>query len=127
MKTFKEHILEKLKVTKFSGTGIPTYKEFFDLLDEYYKIFHRSTLDLSHVVGFNELLPRYKGVERKSISTIKPIYSSYPEIRVIVYDSSARNSFTYIINVSIVADKEVDFMSDEYIEKTVNYMKDHIK
>ena len=127
MKTFKEHILEKLKVTKFSGTGIPTYQEYYDLLDEYCKTFHRSTLDLSHVVGFNEPLPRYKGIERKSIGTIKPIYSSYPEIRVNVYDSSAHNSFTYIINVSIVADKEVDFMSDEYIEKTVNYMEEHIK
>ena len=37
MKTFKEHILEKLKVTKSSGFVIPTYKEFFDLLDEYVK------------------------------------------------------------------------------------------
>ena len=127
MKTFKEHILEKLKVTKFSGTGIPTYQEYYDLLDEYCKTFHRSMLDLSHVVGFNEPLPRYKGIERKSISSIKPIYSSYPEIRLNVYDSSARNVFTYIINVSIVADKEVDFMSDEYIEATVNYMKEHIK
>lgn len=127
MRTFKEHILEKLKVTKFSGTGIVTYQEYYDLLDEYCKTFNKPILDLSHVVGFNEPLPRYKGIERKSISSIKPIYSSYPEIRVIVYDSSARNSFTYIINVSIVADKEVDFMADEYIEKTVNYMKDHIK
>ena len=127
MKTFKEHILEKLKVTKFSGTGIPTYQEYYDLLDEYCKTFHRSRLDLSHVVGFNEPLPRYKGIEHKSISAIKPIYSSYPEIRVIVYDSSARNSLTYIINVNIVADKDVDFMTDEYIEKTVNYMKEHIK
>ena len=127
MKTFKEHILEKLKVTKFSGTEIPTYQEYYDLLDEYCKTFHRSRLDLSHVVGFSEPLPRYKGIERKSVGTIKPIYSSYPEIRVNVYDSSAHNSFTYIINVSIVADKEVDFMSDEYIEKTVNYMKAHIK
>ena len=127
MKTIKEHILEKLKVTKNSGSGIPTYQEYYDLLDEYCKTFHRSTLDLSHVVGFNEPLPRYKGIERKSIGTIKPIYSSYPEIRVIVYDSSAHNSFTYIINVTTVADKDVDFMTDEYIEKTVNYMKEHIK
>ena len=104
MKTFKEYILEKLKVTKFSGTGIPTYQEYYDLLDEYCKTFHRSRLDLSHVVGFNEPLPRYKGIEHKSISAIKPIYSSYPEIRVIVYDSSARNSFTYIINVKLHKD-----------------------
>lgn len=127
MKTFKEHILEKLKVTKFSGTGIVTYQEYYDLLDEYCKTFNKPILDLYHVVGFNKPLPRYKGIERKSIRSIKPIYSSYPEIRVIVYDSSARNSFTYIINVSIVADKEVDFMTDEYIEKTVKYMKDYIK
>ena len=37
MRTFKEHILEKLKVT--SKTFItPTYKEFYDLLDEYAKV-----------------------------------------------------------------------------------------
>ena len=127
MKTFKEHILEKLKVTKFSGTRIVTYQEYYDLLDEYCKTFNKPILDLSHVVGFNEPLPRYKGIERKSISTIKPIYSSYPEIRLNIYESSARNFFTYIINVTTVADEDVDFMEGEYIEKTVKYMKDYIK
>ena len=127
MKTFKEHILEKLKVTKFSGTGI-TYQEYYDLLDKYCKMNNEKFLDLYIVYGFdNTLLPRYKGIERKSISSIKPIYSSYPEIRLNVYDSSARNFFTYSINVTTVADKDVDFMKDEYIEKTVNYMEDHIK
>ena len=119
MKTFKEHILEKLKVTKFSGTGI-TYQEYYDLLDKYCKMNNEKFLDLYIVYGFdNTLLPRYKGIERKSISSIKPIYSSYPEIHLNVYDSSARNFFTYSINVTTVADKDVDFMKDEYIEKTV--------
>lgn len=127
MKTFKEHILEKLKVTKFSGTGIVTYQEYYDLLDEYCKTFNKPILDLYHVVGFNKQLPRYKGIERKIISSIKPIYSSYPEIHLNVYDLSGRSFFTYTINVTTVADKDVDFMKDEYIEKTVNYMKGHIK
>ena len=127
MRTFKEHILEKLKVTKVNGFVIPTYKEFYDLLDEYCKTTHNPILDLTNIVGFDEPMPRYKNIKHKSISTIKPVYSSYPEIYLDVYNSTVRHSFTYLIKVSEVLDEEVDFMEDEYIEKTVNYMKEHIK
>lgn len=127
MRTFKEHILEKLKVTKVNGFIIPTYKEFYDLLDEYCKTTHKPILDLTDIFGFDEPMPIYKDIKHKSISTIKPVYSSYPEMYLDVYDSTIRHSFTYCIKVSEVLDKEVDFMEAEYIEMVVKYMKEHIK
>ena len=127
MRTFKEHILEKLKVTKVNGFIIPTYKEFYDLLDEYCKTTHKPILDLTDIFGFDEPMPIYKDIKHKSISTIKPVYYSYPEMYLDVYDSTIRHSFTYCIKVSEVLDKEVDFMEAEYIEMVVKYMKEHIK
>ncbi len=120
---------EKLKVSS-DNYSTPTYKEYYDLLDKYCKTTHNPVLDLTDIVGVDEPLPRYKDFKHKSISNVKPIkpvYSSYPEIYLDVYDSNVRHSFTYCITVSEVLDEEVDFMKDEYIEKTVNYMKKHIK
>ena len=128
MKTFKEHILEKLKVTKFSGTGIPTYQEYYDLLDEYCKENNEKFLDLTKIYGYDiDILPKYNKDKNTVIYTIKARYLTIPEISVNTYDFNTNQTFYYSINVTYDANKEVDFMPDEYIEKTVNYMKEHIK
>ena len=59
MKTFKEHILEKLKVTKFSGTGI-TYQEYYDLLDKYCNTVPEKFLDLGVINNFDDDLQKYR-------------------------------------------------------------------
>ena len=46
MISFKEHILEKLKVTS-KNFITPTYKEFYALLDEYCKSNNEKFLDLN--------------------------------------------------------------------------------
>ena len=128
MKPFKEHILEKLKVTKFSGTGIPTYQEYYDLLDAYCKTNNEKFLDLSIVYGFDDtVLPRYEYNKKRIIFTIRPGYPGDPEIIIKTYDSASQKPFFYRGHVSDTPNKEVNFMPDEYIEKTVKYMEEHIK
>ena len=127
MRTFKEHILEKLKVTpkKFITT---TYKEFYDLLDAYCKANNEKFLDLNRVFNFDDdSLPRYEYNKKRVIFTLRPAYPSDPEIVIKTRDLDLEKSFFYSAYVSDTPNEEVDFMSDEAIEKTVNYMKEHIK
>ena len=45
------------------------------------------------------------------------------EILLNIYDLKTSLSYFHVINVSKLADKPVDFMEDECIEVTVEYMK----
>ena len=130
MRTLKEHILERLKVTsKVDEYVKPTYQEFYDLLDAYCKANNEKFLDLGKVYGFNDdLLPKYEKDKSRVIFTIRPSYSNAPEITLKTYDfATLRNPYSYGIHVSRIANEEVSFMSDEHIEKTVKYMKENIK
>lgn len=129
MKTFKEHILEKLKVTKFSGYGIPTYQEYFKLLDMYCASTKKGFLDLVKMHVFdNDLLPKYENDESKYICRIIPIYSNNIRIiRLNTYDFTLEKTFSYDIHINSIKDKEVDFMSSEAVENTVKYMQEAIK
>ena len=128
MRTFKECILEKLKVTKFSGLPVPTYQEYYDLLDEYCKTNNEKFLDLNRVFNFDDnLLSKCEYNKKRVIVTLRPAYPSDPEIIIKTYDFAFNNSFFYSEYVADRPDENVDFMEDEYIEKTVKYMKEHIK
>ena len=126
MRTFKEHILEKLKVSSKNYRNI-TYKEFFDLLDEYSKRSGEALLDLNETIDFDESLPKYKKDESKQVYGIMRLRVSNPIIRLRTYNFTLQKSFSDNIYINDVADKEVDFMEDEYVEKAVKYMKEHIK
>ena len=127
MRTFKEHILEKLKVTSKKFIT-PTYKEFYDLLDAYCKSNNEKFLDLNRVFNFDDnLLPTYEYNKKRVIATLRPAYPSDPEIVIKSRDLDLEKSFFYSAYVADTPNEEVDFMSDEAIEKTVNYMKEHIK
>ena len=126
MRTIKECILEKLKVSSKNYVNI-TYKEFFDLLNEYGKVSGEVLLDVNNIVNDDESLPKYINDESKHIYTITPINSSSPILRLRMYDFGLRESSTVTIYINDVKDKEVDFMEDEYIERAVKYMKEHIK
>ena len=129
MKTFKEHILEKLKVTSKFGNYIkPTYQEYYDLLDRYCKTNNEKFLDLNRVFNFDDdLLPKCEYNKKRVILTLRPAYPNDPEIIIKVYDFALDNSFFYSAYVADTPDEEVDFMEDEYVEATVKYMKEHIK
>ena len=126
MKTFKEHILEKLKVTSKKYIML-TYKEFYDLLDEYTKVSGEVLLDVNNIIDNDESLPKYTNDKSQHIYTITPINSSYPIIRLRMYDFVLRQSSSVTIYINDVKNEEVDFMEDEYIERAVNYMQETIK
>ena len=129
MRNFKDHILEKLKVTSNIGEyKTPTFREYYDLLDEYCKTNNEKFLDLNRVFNFDDdLLPKCEYNKKRVILTLRPAYPNDPEIIIKVYDFALDNSFFYSAYVDDTPDKEVDFMEDEYVEATVKYMKEHIK
>ena len=129
MRTFKEHILEKLKVAPKADEYIkPTYQEYYDLLYIYCKANNEKFLDLGKIYDFNDdLLPKFEKDKSRVIFAIRPSFSNAPEITLKTYDfATLQNSFSYGIHVSRIADEEVSFMSDEDIEKTVKYMEENI-
>ena len=126
MRTFKEHILEKLKVTSKKYIML-TYEEFYDLLDEYTKVSGEGLLDVNNIIDNDEPLPKYTNDKSKHIYTITPINASSPIIRLRMYDFVLRQSSSVTIYINDVKNEEVDFMEDEYIERAVNYMQETIK
>ena len=119
---------EKLKVSSDNYIP-PTYQEYYDLLIEYSKTISEHFLNVCELFGFdNALLPKYEKDKSKTIYAIIPLHSlSSDIIKFRTYDYNLKKSFSYDIYINDVKDKDVDFMEDEYIEKTVNYMKEHIK
>ena len=126
MKTFKEHILEKLKVSSKNYITI-TYKEFYDLLNEYGKVSGEVLLDVNNIIDNDESLPTYTNEKSQHIYTITPINSSSPIIRLRMYDFVLRQSSSVTIYINDVKDEEVDFMDEEYIERAVKFMQETIK
>ena len=127
MKTFKEHILEKLKVTSKNFTH-PTYQEYYDLLYRYCKTNNEKFLDLNRVYDYDDnQFPSLEVAKYMIIITIRPTAQNDPKIILKTYDCMTQNTSYVNINVTAEADNEVSFMSDDAIEKTVKYMEENIK
>ena len=116
---------EKLKISTTNTYRTPTYQEYFDLLDKYCKSNNEKFLSLDRV--YDDLLPKYKYNKKRVIFTLRPGWPNDPEIIIKTYDSASEKTILYRGHVSDTPDKEVDFMEDEAIEKTVKYMEEHIK
>ena len=118
---------EKLKVSS-NNYSTPTYREYYDLLDEYCKTTHKTILDLFRMYDFKyDLLPKFEYDKPKVIGIITLRPTKDREILLDIYDLKSSATYYHPINVRDCANKEVDFMSSEAVEKTVNYMKEHIK
>ena len=91
MRTIKECILEKLKVSSKNYVNI-TYKEFFDLLDEYSKRSGEVLLDLNEIIDFDESLPTYTNDKSQHIYALIPLHSSSPILRLRMYDFKLQKS-----------------------------------
>ena len=126
MKTFREHILEKLKVSSKNYIAI-TYKEFYDLLNEYGKVSGEVLLDVNNIIDNDESLPTYTNEKSQHIYTITPINSFSPILRLRMYDFVLRQSSSVTIYINDVKDEEVDFMEAEYVERAVKFMQETIK
>ena len=129
MRTFKEHILEKLKVTsKFVNYAKLTYQEYYDLLYRYCETNNEKFLDLNRVYDYDDnLFPSLEAAKYMIIITIRPTSKNDPKIILKTYDSMVQHISYVSINVTAEADNEVSFMSDDAIEKTVKYMEENIK
>ena len=133
MRTLKEHILEKLKVTSNNveyknDYETPTYQEYYDLLEKYCTATGKKYLDLFIMYDFTKsLLPKFENDKNKIIGTITPKSTKDKEILLNFYNSKLIGSYIHTINIRYFENTEVDFMEDEYIEATVKYMKEHIK
>ena len=129
MRNFKDHILEKLKITSnVGGYKTLTFREYYDLLDEYCKTNNEKFLDLNRVFNFDDnLLPKCEYNKKRVIFTLRPAYQNDPEIVIKTRDLDLEKSFFYSAYVSDTPNEEVDFMSDDAIEKTVKYMEENIK
>ena len=126
MISFKEHILERLKVTSKKFIT-PTYKEFYDLLDTYCKTNNEKFLDLDVLFDFDDdLLPKYEYNKKRVISTLRPTYPN-KDIIIKTHDIDLEKPYFYTAYDAGTMDEEVDFMEDEDIEKIVKYMREHIK
>ena len=119
---------EKLKISTDNVYETPTYQELFDLLDKYCKSNNEKFLSLDRVFGYDDgLLPKYEYNKKRVIVTLRPGWPNDLEIIIKTYDSASEKTILYRGHVSDTPDKEVDFMEDEALEKTVKYMKEHIK
>lgn len=128
MRTLKEHILEKLKVTSKSIVVNTTYQEYYDLLYRYCKTNNEKFLDLNRVYDYDDnQFPSLEAAKYMIIITIRPTVQNDPKIILKTYDSMVQHTSYVNINVTAEADNEVSFMSDDAIEKTVKYMEENIK
>ena len=75
------------------------------------------------------LIPKFENDKNKRIGIIEPRAVKDKEILLNFYNSNSKLTGSYIhtINIRDVENTEVDFMEDNYVEATVEYMKEQIK
>ena len=120
---------EKLKVSS-TNYSTPTYREYYDLLEKYCTVSGNDSLHIFRLYDFkDDSLPKFKFEPTRNdvIGLITPMVTKDKEIVLNIYDLKTSQSYFHVINVSEVANKSVDFMEDNYVEATVEYMKEHIK
>ena len=128
MKTFKEHILEKLKVPP-SQTIIMTNREFFKLLKEYINDMNTVSLMTDDVFGHDvDDLPKYYANETRYIVSIQPYTGGYDQILLELKDIYEGKRIGYVeVNVKQNGDDIVNFTDNDSLTKIIKYMKDYIK
>ena len=128
MKPFKEHILEKLKVSP-SRTIILTNREFFKLLKEYTNDMNTVSLITDDVFGHDvDDLPKFYKNETRYIASIQPYDGGHDQILLELKDIYDRKQIGYVeVNVKQNGDDIVNFTDDSSLTKIIKYMKEHIK
>ena len=124
MKTFKEHILEKLKVTP-SRTIILTNREFFKLLKEYTNDTHTVSLMTTDVFGHDtDDLPKFYKNETRYIASIQPYTGGHDQILLELKDIYEGKLIGYVeVNVKQNGNDIVNFTDNDSLTKIIKYMK----
>lgn len=127
MRTLKEHILEKLKVSA-KDTVSMTNREFFDLLKEYTEAENIYGLVLSKVYNSQDNeMPLYSGNITRYINIIKPYIGGHNQIILELRDVYEGQHKGYIeVNVDRDGDQIVSFTSEDWLLSMIKYMQDVI-
>lgn len=128
MKNFKQHILEKLKVSP-KDTVTMTNEEFFNLLMEYTKAENIHGLITAKVQNDQDReMPLYSGNITRYINIIKPYIGGHKQIILELRDVyEGRHAGYTEINVDKGADRIVSFTSEDWLFCIIKYMQDIIK
>lgn len=127
MRTLKEHILEKLKVSA-KDTLIMTNREFFNLLKEYTEAENIYGLVLSKVYNNQDNeMPLYSGNITRYINIIKPYIGGHNQIILELRDVYEGQHKGYVeVNIDRDGDQIVSFTSEDWLLSMIKYMQDVI-
>lgn len=127
MKTFKQHILEKLKVSA-KDTVSMTNEEFFNLLMEYTEAENIYGLITAKVHNEQDReMPLYSGNITRYINIIKPYIGGHNQIILELRDVYEGRHAGYVeVNVDKGADQTVSFTSEDWLLCIIKYMQDII-
>lgn len=126
MKNFKQHILEKLKVSP-KDTITMTNEEFFNLLTEYTEAENIYALIPTKATYFGKVasnVPVYSENMTRYISTVKPYIGGHNQIILELRDVYEGMSKGYVeINVDRDGDQIVSFTSEDWLLSMIKYMQ----
>ena len=127
MKNFKQHILEKLKVST-KDTVTMTNEEFFNLLMEYTNTTNVYALVLSKIhKPTGEQKPLYSEDTTQFLTVVQPYIGRYKLILIDASDINANKFKQRIeINVNKDGDQIVSFTSEDWLLSIIKYMQDVI-
>ena len=128
MRTLKEHILEKLKVSASQAVTM-TNREFFKLLKEYTNVTGYVAFLPAKLYDTVDDTPKYYKDETKSITIIQPFTTKHKNtIGLFLRDiHDYKNVEFYEVNVDQDGDDIVNFTDDTWLNEIIKYMQDTIK
>ena len=128
MRTLKEHILEKLKVSS-AETPMMTNREFFELLKEYTTIIKNTSFLPAKLCDTVAEMPKYYNDKTKHISIIRPYTKKNKNtIGLFLRDThDYKNVDYYEVNVDQDGDDIVNFTDNDWLNKIIKYMEETIK
>lgn len=124
MRTLKEHILEKLKVTVVE-TPMMTNREFFELLKEYTIAINAVSLMTGKLFGYDpDDMPKYSKDKTRYIAAIQPYVGGHDQIILELNDIYEGKRKGYAeVNVEQNGDDIVDFTDNDSLTKLIEHMK----
>ena len=127
MRTLKEHILEKLKVST-SQTVTMTNREFFELLKEYTNVTEYVAFLPSKLYDTVDGMPKYYKDETKCITIIQPYTGRQNKIGLFLRDVNDYKNVDYReVNIDQDGDDIVNFTDDYWLNAIIKYMQETIK
>ena len=128
MRTLKEHILEKLKVSS-AETPMMTNREFFELLKEYTTVIKNTSFLPAKLCDTVAEMPKYYNDKTKHISIIRPYTKKHKNtIGLFLRDThDYKNVDYYEVNIDQDGDDIVNFTDNDWLNKIIKYMEETIK